>query len=75
MKIIDSVWFTSFGMLGCVGVVLGEDEATGEKKAYIGNAPGTNERRDAERIAEMGAKVTPEIAEKISKFLNERDQE
>lgn len=75
MKIIDSIWFASFDMLGVVGVVMGEDDVTGEKKAYIGNAPGTNEQRDAERIAETGAKLTPEIAEKIAKFLNGADEQ
>ena len=64
MKIIDSLWFTSLGILGgCIGIVLGEDEVTGEKKAYIGTAVGDNQERDERHIAMNGAKFTPEIAE------------
>ncbi|GAJ20447.1 unnamed protein product, partial [marine sediment metagenome] len=31
-------WFTGF--FGTIGIVTGADEFTGEKKAYIGSAPG-----------------------------------
>ena len=70
MKIIDSIWFTGIGMLGCVGIVLGEDEVTGKRKAYVGNAPGTDQDSDEQRIVATGGKLTSEMAEKISKFMN-----
>ena len=74
MKIIDSIWFTGMRVLGVVGIVLGEDEVTGKRKAYIGNAPGLNVDVDTHYIAEYGVPLTPEIAQSISNFLNVEDQ-
>lgn len=65
MKITGSFWFTSFDMVGCVGIVFGEDEVTGAKKAYIGTEPGGDQQSDERRIAEHGAKLTEEMAENI----------
>lgn len=56
------MWFTPMGAPGpyrpMVGIVLGHDDVTGEPKAYIGTAGGTNEAADTKHIAETGAKLT-----------------
>lgn len=70
MKIIDSIWFTGIGMLGCVGIVLAEDESTRKRKAYVGSALGLNQESDEKFIVENGGKLPPELAKKISNFLN-----
>lgn len=75
MKIIDSIWFTGVGMLGCVGIVLVKNQTTGKRKAYVGSALGQNQEQDERFIMENGAKLTPEMAEKISKFLNDAGAE
>jgi hypothetical protein len=43
MKITESIWFISLGLIGCVGIVMGEDEATGQRKAFVGVGYGVNE--------------------------------
>ena len=52
MKITESIWFISLGLIGCVGIVMGEDEATGQRKAFVGVGYGVNEafRRSCESI-------------------------
>jgi hypothetical protein len=75
MKITDSIWFTSFGLIGCVGIVMGEDETTGQRKAYIGVAYGINESLDELIVAGIGAKFPAEIAERIAKWLKEQPTE
>lgn len=69
MKIIDSYWFTGFGMLGCVGVIF--VESAGKRKVYVGSALGQNQEQDERFIVENGGKLELEFAEKIAKFLNE----
>ena len=44
MKEIKTFWFTNFTEV--VGIVVGEDEVTGERKAYVGAASGIDERAD-----------------------------
>lgn len=55
MKITSSHWFN--GMFGTIGIVVGEDERTQQRKAYMGPAPGYNEDLDAQHIAKIGAPV------------------
>lgn len=55
MKILDSIWFSSRG--GYCGLVVGEDELTGEKMAYIGVVSGSNEGMDTQEVAQWGCKV------------------
>lgn len=69
MKIIDSIWFTGIGMLGCVGIVLAEDESTGKRKVYVGSVLGLNQESDEKFIVKNGGKLPPEMAKKISSFL------
>jgi len=67
MKVIDTIWFT--GMNGCVGIVIGEDENTGERKAFIGTANGRNENADAEAITAWGIRLSVVVLhDKIKKL-------
>lgn len=54
MKVVDSIWFTPMGG-ACIGIVMVETEYDGFC-FYIGLGAGHNEQRDAERIAETGAR-------------------
>lgn len=57
MRIKQPYWFTGF--FGTIGIVTGEDEVTGKKKAYIGTAPGFDEDADKHHIAKIGSPVDP----------------
>lgn len=68
MKVTGAYWFSS--MTGTCGIVVGEDERTGEKKGYIGIVNGQDEKADVDRIRQSGSPVSAavmrEIAEKLS---------
>lgn len=68
MKVNGVMWFT--GMYGNVGIVLGEDAITGERKAYIGVHKGRDEKSDTEMIAAGGTKLTRGAAERILKHFD-----
>jgi len=73
MKIICSIWFTGFGIFGCIGIVLGEDEITGQRKAYIGNGLNLGELLDEQRIVATGSKLPVDMVERIAAWLNKRN--
>ena len=75
MKILDTIWFTELGKEEPIGIVIGEDENTGEKKAYIGTGNGFEEGSDTISIAERGAKVSPQILKFILKRLEGNNRE
>ncbi len=56
MKVLDTMWFNS--RAGHCGLVVGEDETTGEKKAYMGVVSGLSEEMDTKEITEWGCKVS-----------------
>jgi hypothetical protein len=60
-------WFS--GYFGTIGIVTGEDENTGEKKAYIGTAAGFNEDADTDYIAQQGSPVAASLVYEIAKDL------
>ena len=68
MKVIGVIWLT--GMYGNVGIVLGEDAITGERKAYIGVHKGRDEKSDSEMIAAGGAKLTEQMVDRIQRHYN-----
>ncbi len=68
MKIIDDIWFTGFQ--GIVGILIGEDDVTHERKAYVGIVSGKGLWKDVNAIAENGCPLTPEVAMKIAGLLN-----
>lgn len=69
MKILDTIWFTEMGSLRPIGIVIGEDEITGERKAYIGVGNGESEERDSKSIAGTGAKFHLETLRMIAMRL------
>lgn len=56
MKVIETLWFTNKD--GCIGIVVVEEDVTGDRKAYIGPASGTDEKADAEQILAWGNKFS-----------------
>ena len=67
MKITYDYWFS--GMAALVGIVVGEDEITGECKAYIGVASGIDQEVDAKIVAQRGAKLPLAILDEIRALL------
>ena len=72
MKIISTVWFTQMGLPPTIGIVIGEDDITKERKAYIGTGAGYDEGADAEKIAETGAPLYLTHVEQVIKALKEK---
>lgn len=66
MKIINSFWFTG---LKTIGIITGEDEVTGKRKAYIGVSAGFDEKSDTLEITSYGLPFSLETAESILKDL------
>lgn len=64
MKVLHSYWFSDMTG-GHIGVVIGEDEMTKERKAYIGIAGGYNQEADIAAIAARGQKLYPAVLEWI----------
>lgn len=71
MKNIQSIWFAPLGLLGSIGLVMGTDQETGKRKAYIGIGYGINKHTDELLIAQNGAKFPAEMAQRIADWLNE----
>lgn len=66
MKILKSKWFTEAGALPQIGIVLGEDEITGELKARIGTGHvHRDDTADAKKIAIRGAKFPVAVAKQL----------
>lgn len=70
MKIINATWFAE-GNGSLIGIVTGEDEHTGAKKAYIGTARGRDEEQDTQHIVINGAKFHIETAERLVDYLTQ----
>ena len=72
MKILFVEWFTT--AIRHFGVVVGEDEFTKQKKAYIGECqPGGSPVSDSEYIAQHGAKIFPVQLRSILEALEDMD--
>jgi hypothetical protein len=67
MKILESFWFTNRD--GRIGIVVIEEDVTGDRKAYIGPASGADEKADTERILAWGNKFSLETAGRILHHL------
>ena len=72
MKAVDELWFTN--SLGCIGIVVMEDEFTGNRRAYIGGATGTDQMRDAQRILDLGSSFTLEMLKRIEQRLTKMER-
>lgn len=70
VKTVNQYWFN--GMFGTIGIVTGEDEVTGKRKAYIAPVPGMSEEADVRRIKEAGAPVDPRQIADILADLSEK---
>jgi len=67
LNITHDFWFS--GMAGLVGIVVGEDEITGEIKAYIGVAPGIDQVADAKFVNQGGTKLSLSTLDEIRGHL------
>jgi len=67
MRPIHVYWFTC--MTGAIGVVVGEDNVTKEKKAYIGIVSGFNEEADTKTVMELGAPLSREVLLEMAEHL------
>ncbi len=54
-KVIDSMWFNT--AQGSFGIILAENETTGERKLYAGVAAGLDQQADEQEILSWGNKV------------------
>lgn len=70
--VVSSVWFTHGNE--CIGVVMGIDSVTKERKAYVGlGSPGNEESQDVESIVKYGTKIYYSIAEQLYNHLKENE--
>ncbi len=67
MKSVYDTWFQSLG--GPCGIIVAENELTGERKAYIGVASGLNIEHDTQAILELGTKISVDRLQEILKHL------
>ena len=68
MKIEKTLWFTPMTG-GTIGIVLGKDDITEEKKGYIGVCSGTNETANQIHIARTGQKISLAVMKEIIGYL------
>ena len=71
MNIKKTVWFSGFNIPGLIGIVMGVDEVTGKKKAYMGFSTGSNEKFDEKLIATSGSPVNAAALQEIVNYLGE----
>jgi len=62
IELVSWCWFNG---RDAIGIVLGLDTITNEKKAYIGKVGGLNEGLDIANIMAWGSKFDVECAEKL----------
>ena len=67
MKVIDTLWFTN--IKGTAGLVILEEDVTGDRKAYIGVVDGLNEQTDREALLAWGNRFSLDTAQRIEHFL------
>jgi len=68
VKVLDDYWFNDMRG-GTVGIIVGEDELTGERKAYIGVGAGFNQAIDRESILDGGQKLPVSFLEGLVRWL------
>lgn len=71
MKIEKTVWFSGFNIPGNIGIVMGVDEVTGKKKAYMGFGTGSSEKIDERQIAAGGSPVSAFVLQEVVNYLGE----
>lgn len=66
MKIERVYWFTGDES---IGIVVGKDQITGERKGYISTVRGRDEDEDKEYIAACGQRIQPAVMRQIADYL------
>lgn len=69
MKVLRSFWFSHMGETGTIGIVVGEDELTKERKAYLGTVSGNSEQMDTALILARGSPLSQETLQDILQLL------
>lgn len=83
MKTIETLWFTNID--GCIGIVVVEEDVTGDRKAYIGLGKryaladlclgkGIDEKADIERILARSNKFPLDTALRLRHLLTEKKE-
>jgi len=72
MKVIETLWFTNRD--GCIGIVIIEEDVTGDRKAYIGPGSGHNQKADTEQIMAWGNKFSLDTALRLRHLLTEKKE-
>ena len=72
MKILRAFWFSGGST---VGIVVGQDEITGKRKAYMNLVPGFDEDRDTQLVATRGWPVVPAVLREILELLEGSGEE
>jgi hypothetical protein len=67
MKVIEAIWFST--LQGTVGIVVGEDEYSGARKAYLGIGLGFDESQDVAMIKSLGTKLSLGVLDRIRALL------
>ena len=67
MKIEHVYWFSPG--TGHIGVVIGEDNVTKEKKAYIGVVGGFDLEADTKTVEKLGQRLTRELLLEMAEHL------
>ncbi len=71
MKIQKTVWFSGLNIPGLIGIVMGVDEVTGKKRAYMGFGDGSSEKFDEKVIAATGSPVNVAVLQEVIDYLKE----
>ena len=71
MKIIETLWFAD--EIGSIGIVIGEDDYTKKRKAYIGSCSGGDEEADSRHIAAHGSPVMVAQASRLLELLTKSE--
>jgi len=67
VKVIETLWFNSFA--GTVGIVVGEEDITKDRKAYIGAASGLDEKAGTDHIVSFGLPFSLDTAKRLVYLL------
>lgn len=67
MKEIKTFWFTNVS--GVIGIVVGEDEVTKKRKAYIGVASGAGVQADTDYIKSFGSPVSLAVLREMAALM------
>jgi len=67
VKVLKDIWFNN--SLGTVGVIVGEDAITKERKAYVGVAEGVDQPSDIVHISQHGTKLSVDDVEHILRLM------